>query len=87
MDRYEIRPIAPERIWALNVCTRFLCQNVATFYLVRKPSGPMDRAESRSRRCAGCARADARAHGIPFPSDEEIERAIQGGTRRRSHGR
>jgi hypothetical protein len=68
-EKYEIRQmgargIAHRYFCGGTTCT-VTCVNLATLYLVRKKSNPMDRAESRSRRCQQCADIDAKALGIP----------------------
>lgn len=70
-ERYEIRPINPKSIWAMNLCSSWggLCHEMATYYLVRKPDkNNFEFAESRSRRCAHCAQREAKLLKIPFPA-------------------
>lgn len=69
-DKYLIRHISQKSIWRLNTCTRGFCSEQATHYLVRRPSLPSDKAESRQRRCEPCARMDARALRIEFPESQ-----------------
>ncbi len=68
MDKFQIRRIPAKSESKYRWCTGDIaCDAPATYYLVRLPSNPLDRAESRSRRCEVHARDDAKALGIPFP--------------------
>lgn len=65
---YEIRPIKPASIFRMNYCSEGICLKPATHYLVRKKCNPLDRAESRVRRCEEHARENAASLGIEFVS-------------------
>ena len=76
-DKYQIRRMgnrgARHGYFCSGTTGRMNCFEKATLYLVRLKSLPMDRHESRSRRCVACAVIDATSLGIPMPAESRQE--------------
>lgn len=71
--KYEIRRMGERGLRRKMFCSgttgRITCLKCATFWLVRLKSNPMDRSESRLRKCILCAAIDAKSLHILMPDD------------------